>query len=64
MASQDASYRPKSLQEVEKDQIRMTLSYTKWHKGKACDILGITRPRLERKIHKYGLKPLKLYFGK
>jgi two-component system response regulator AtoC len=63
-SSQDSSYKPRSLQDMEKEQIHMALAYTKWHKGKACDILGITRPRLERKIDKYGLKPLKLYYGK
>ncbi len=52
-------YLPKSLVEMEKEQIRQALAYTKWHKGKACEILGITRPRLERKLNKYGLKPLK-----
>ncbi|MBI3580594.1 MAG: sigma-54-dependent Fis family transcriptional regulator [Nitrospinae bacterium] len=48
-------YKPASLNEVEKDQIYKTLAYTKWHKGKTCDILGITRPRLDRKIKKYGI---------
>jgi two-component system response regulator AtoC len=46
-----------SLNDIEKEQIRNTLEHTKWHKGKACEILGISRPRLDRKIKKYGLKP-------
>ncbi len=54
----------KSLNEVEKDQIRLTLQHTKWHKGKACQILGITRPRLDRKIKKYGIKPIQYYMSK
>jgi len=29
------------------------LQYTRWHRGKACDILGISRPSLERRIKKY-----------
>ena len=49
-------YRPKSLFEVEKEQIHGALVFTKWHKGKACEILGITRPRLDRKIKKYGIR--------
>ncbi len=56
--SRDAnSYRPVSLNEVEKEQIFKTLTYTKWHKGKTCEILGITRPRLNRKISRYSIKP-------
>ncbi len=44
-----------SLDEMEEEQIREILSHTRWHKGKACEILGISRPALERKITKYGL---------
>jgi two-component system response regulator AtoC len=54
-------YHPRSLNEVEKEQIQMALNYTKWHKGNACDILGITRPRLERKIRKYKIAPQKMF---
>ena len=57
------AYHPRSLNDVEKEQIGMALDYTKWHKGKACDILGITRPRLERKIQKYDLRPEKIFGG-
>ena len=49
-------YKPMSLFEVEKEQIQGALVFTKWHKGKACEILGVTRPRLDRKIKKYGIK--------
>jgi len=52
-----------SLMDVEKEQINKTLSHTKWHKGKACEILGITRPRLDRKIKKYGIKPTQVFIG-
>jgi len=31
------------------------LNYTGGHKGKSCDILGISRPALDRKIKKYAL---------
>ena len=45
-----------SLNDIEKLHIAKVLNFTNWHKGKACEILGITRPRLERKIRKYGIK--------
>ncbi len=54
-------FRPVSLNEVEKEQIVKTLSYTKWHKGETCRILGITRPRLDRKIKKYKIATLHQY---
>ncbi|MBF0169709.1 MAG: sigma-54-dependent Fis family transcriptional regulator [Nitrospinae bacterium] len=59
----NGDYSPRSLHEVEKEQILKTLNHTRWHKGKTCDILGITRPRLERKIKKYRLKPEKIFSG-
>ncbi|MBI4827935.1 MAG: hypothetical protein HY804_03875 [Nitrospinae bacterium] len=54
-------YTPKSLAEMEHEQIQQALAYTHWHKGRACEILGITRPRLERKIRKFGIKPSHYY---
>lgn len=52
---------PLSLNEIEKEQVAKTLEYTKWHKGKACEILGISRPRLDRKMKKYGIKRIQPY---
>jgi len=46
-----------SLAEAEKQAIRNALEATRWHKGQACQILGISRPTLERKIRKFGLVP-------
>jgi len=43
-----------SLKELERDHIRSVLVATGWHKGKACKILGISRPRLERRIGEFG----------
>ncbi len=54
-------YQPRTLADVEKEQVAKALAHTKWHKGKACDVLGITRPRLDRKIKKYGIKPMHYY---
>ncbi len=44
-----------SLRELERDHIRRVLTETGWHKGRACDILEVSRPRLERRIKEFGL---------
>ncbi|MCA1826574.1 MAG: sigma-54-dependent transcriptional regulator [Myxococcales bacterium] len=44
-----------TLDEVERDHISRVWNMTGGHKGKTCQILGISRPTLERKLHKYGL---------
>ncbi len=44
-----------SLQQVEKIHINLVLRATSGHKGKTCDILGISRPRLRRLIKQYEL---------
>jgi len=44
-----------SLQDIEKQHITRVLQSTKGHKGKACEILGISRPRLRRLIKQYHL---------
>ncbi|MDP6708392.1 MAG: sigma-54 dependent transcriptional regulator [Alphaproteobacteria bacterium] len=46
-----------SLKDVERHHIERVLASTSWHKGRACQILGISRPRLERRIREYGLEP-------
>jgi DNA-binding NtrC family response regulator len=45
-----------SLDEVEAAHIQRVLDHTGGHKGRSCDILGISRPALDRKIQKYGLR--------
>jgi len=45
-----------SLKELERDYIERVLAATGWHKGKTCEILGISRPRLERRIREFDLK--------
>lgn len=47
----------KSLREVERDHILRVLELTNWHYGRACQILGISRPTLRAKIKRYGLSP-------
>jgi transcriptional regulator with PAS, ATPase and Fis domain len=55
--SQEASSVQLSLAEVDKAHIKRVLDATNWHKGRACDILGVSRPRLRRLIAQYGLVP-------
>jgi len=45
----------KSLEQVEAEHVQVALSHTGGHKGRACAILGISRPALDRKIKKYRL---------
>jgi len=44
-----------SLQEIEKLHIQRVLLSNNGHKGKTCDILGVSRPRLRRLIKQYNL---------
>ncbi len=39
-----------SLEDIEKAHVQRVLEATQWHKGNACDILGVSRPRLRRMI--------------
>src|SRR6266550_1476294 len=42
-----------TLDEVEREHIVRVWALTKGHKGKTCQMLGISRPTLERKLKKY-----------
>ncbi|WP_224366209.1 sigma-54-dependent transcriptional regulator [Hyalangium versicolor] len=53
-AVDDASQIP-TLEEAERMLIQRAMAVTKGHKGKVCQILGISRPTLERKLQKFGL---------
>jgi len=44
-----------SLEEIEKRHIIHVLQATGGHKGKACDALGISRPRLRRMMQNYAI---------
>ncbi len=44
-----------SLEEMEKQHVNRILEATNWHKGHACDKLGVSRPRLRRMIKQYSL---------
>jgi DNA-binding NtrC family response regulator len=54
-ASPDAPTDLRSLDQVEAEHVQRILEHTGGHKGRSCEILGISRPALDRKIQKYGL---------
>jgi DNA-binding NtrC family response regulator len=45
-----------SLTEIEKDHLRRVMDATGGHKARAAEILGVSRPRLNRLLAKYGLE--------
>ena len=56
----DATSPWRSLDEVEAEHIHRVLAAVDWHQGKACEILGVSRPTLRKKIRDYGLKETSL----
>ncbi len=46
----------RSLQEVEAEHVARVLAAVGWHQGRACEILGVSRPTLRKKIRDYKLK--------
>lgn len=50
-----ASARPRSLAEVERDEIAKALAHTRGHQGKAALLLGISRKALWEKRKRYGI---------
>ncbi|MEW8293068.1 MAG: sigma-54 dependent transcriptional regulator [Candidatus Thiodiazotropha sp.] len=46
-----------SLQAMEKAHIKNVLDLVAWHRGRACEILEISRPRLRRMMLQYNLSP-------
>jgi DNA-binding NtrC family response regulator len=46
-----------SLRDVEREHVELVLSATGWHRRRASEILGVSRPRLRRLIRQYGLTP-------
>ena len=45
--------RVQTLDELEREHIVRVLGLTRGHKGRTCQMLGISRPTLERKLKKY-----------
>lgn len=54
--SAPTSLRATSLADMEKDHIQQVLDMVNWNKQEAASLLGITRPTLNAKIDKYGLR--------
>jgi DNA-binding NtrC family response regulator len=45
-----------TLRELERRHIIRVLASTEWNKRRACAVLDISRPTLDRKIDEYGLR--------
>jgi DNA-binding NtrC family response regulator len=45
-----------TLEELERRHIESVLTQTKWHQGKAAEVLGISSKTLYRKIREYGFR--------
>ncbi|GMV02416.1 MAG: sigma-54 dependent transcriptional regulator [Burkholderiaceae bacterium] len=43
------------LRDVEKQHVLRVLEATGWHRGRACELLGVSRPRLRRLIRQFEL---------
>jgi DNA-binding NtrC family response regulator len=51
-----AETRVPSLEDLERAHVARVLEMAQGHKGRAADLLGVSRPRLNRLIEKYGLR--------
>jgi two-component system, NtrC family, response regulator AtoC len=54
-AASTGNGRVATLDEVEREHIVRVWGLTRGHKGRTCQMLGISRPTLERKLKKYGI---------
>jgi transcriptional regulator with PAS, ATPase and Fis domain len=54
--SQSRSSAIKLLDEVEKEHILNALKFAGGNRGRVCELLGISRPTLQRKIRKYQIR--------
>lgn len=52
---QEAEARPRTLLEMEKEEIRRALAFTRGHQGHAAELLGISRKALWEKRRRYGI---------
>ncbi len=50
-----AGPRPRALREVEEEEIRKALAYTRGHQGRAAALLGISRKSLWEKRKRFGI---------
>ncbi len=49
----DVPNKNQSLKDIEKGHIIEVLNHTRWHLGRACELLGISRPTLRHKLKSY-----------
>lgn len=54
--NKERAWKPATMDAVERAHIEATLEHAGWNKSKAALFLGVSLPRLERKIRKYELK--------
>ncbi len=45
-----------SLEDLKREHVKRVLDENQWHRGRVCDILGVSRPRLQRMIVQYQLE--------
>jgi two-component system response regulator AtoC len=55
-AEADAEGTLPTLREIERRHVIRVLAHTEWNKRRACAILDISRPTLDRKIEEFGLR--------
>jgi DNA-binding NtrC family response regulator len=55
-ATQTSTTELKSLSALEREHVSRVLAATGGHKAKAAQILGVSRPRLNRLLREYGLE--------
>jgi two-component system response regulator AtoC len=53
MRPKDVPNREQTFRDIEKEYIIGVLNRTHWHLGKACELLGISRPTLRHKLKAY-----------
>ena len=54
--SQSSSSPIKLLDDLEKEHILNALKFAGGNRGRVCELLGISRPTLQRKIRKYHIE--------
>ena len=55
VAREAGDARPRPLEEVEREEIRRALNFTRGHQGRAAELLGISRKTLWDKRKRYGI---------
>ena len=56
-AAPAAAPRVTTLHDLERGHVAQVLELSGWHRGRACELLGVSRPTLRRMIRDFGLHP-------